>query len=573
MAATASHRRRSSQGVGAADCAMMPPPSSHHQDDDFLSQTQNVAASQLGRPPTHTKDQDVHAKLVSLKEGSGGKEYEIRRDMKQVEIGRNPACRIVVQDKRASGTHVRIYRDDAYRYFIEELSPNGCWCNESWMKKGDTRALQHGDSISICVHPQDTKNEPFAVFIFRLAEHSSDPTKDPEAADSAAAASAPTKKKPAAPVAPAVASSATGDGAKCHVTEQWVQEHWDMRTILGSGNFSEVRLGVNVERGEKFAVKVIDKKKFLNFQNKRESHLSLRSEAEVLTSLDHPGIVKFYEWFQTDSQLFLAMELLQGGDLLQYILEHGCFREDVARRLFGDICKAVRYLHERSIVHRDLKPENILLTSKVADTMSPRLADFGLARRNMKSKDCKTFCGTPHYFAPEVIHTFRDKECGLPSGYGTQADMWSLGVILYIMLSGLPPFEEDGLYEQILEGKYEFDVREWTEVSQEAKELVRQLMTVDPKGRLTVQQALTHKWFTLANGPASPAAEAIAQDAAQLAEVAARRPVPSPCEDLESRVKRRRTMDSPGPAANLFGACGSFSESMDPAQVHRPLGA
>jgi len=568
---------------------MMPPPGSHPKDEEFLSQTQNVAASQLGKPPALGQDEaDVHAKLVSLTQP--GVEWEIRRDMKQIEIGRNPACGIFVQDKRASGTHARIYRDGCFRYFIEELSPNGCWCNESWMKKGDTRALQHGDSISICVHPKDTKNEPFAVFIFRLAGHTSDPSKDPQAAAAAAGADAPAGSIPAKMRPADLAAAEQGALSRHHVTEQWVQEHWDMRTLLGSGNFSEVRLGVQIEVGEKYAVKVIDKKKFMNFQNKRESHLSLRSEAEVLTSLDHPGIVRFHEWFETDTQLFLAMELLQGGDLLQYILEHGCFREDVARRLFGDICKAVRYLHDRSIVHRDLKPENILLNCKVVDEMMPKLADFGLARKNMKTKDCKTFCGTPHYFAPEVIHTFRDKECGQPSGYGTQADMWSLGVILYIMLSGLPPFEEDGLYEQILEGKYEFDVREWTEVSEEARELVKQLMTVDPKARLTIQQALAHKWFTLANGPASPASEALAQDERRVAEVAARRPAPpaSPsAEDRESRVKRRRTMEdhgcspSPGPAmhspgavrSDLFGACGSFSESSDPAQVHRPLGA
>lgn len=552
---------------------MMHPPK--EAPEDFLSQTQNVAASQLGRPPVAREDQaHVHAKLVSLTES--GVAYEIRRDQKQVEIGRNPACRIVVQDKRASGTHVRIYRDEAFRFFIEELSPNGCWHNESWMKKGDTRALQHGDSISICVHPQDTKQQPFAVYIFRLAEHSSDPSKDPRAAATAASVAKPPGPPLAASMPPASASSAPGEDKRHHVTEQWVQEHWDMRTLLGSGNFSEVRLGVSVEKGEKHAVKVIDKKKFLNFQNKRESHLSLRSEAEVLTSIDHPGIVRFMEWFETEEKLFLVMELLQGGDLLQFILENGCFREDAARRLFGQICKAVRYLHERSIVHRDLKPENILLTCKVVDQMQPKLADFGLARKNMKTKDCKTFCGTPHYFAPEVIHTFRDKESGLPAGYGTQADMWSLGVILYIMLSGIPPFEEDGLYEQILEGKYEFDVREWTEVSPEAKELVRQLMTVDPKGRLTVQQALSHKWFTMANGPASPAADALAQDAAQLAEVASRRPAPEPSsEDYASRVKRRRTFEDSGcgPVGrqDLFGACGSFSESFE--QAHRPLGA
>jgi len=166
----------------------------------------------------------------------------------------------------------------------------------------------------------------------------------------------------------------------------------------------------------------------------------------------------------------------------------------MARRLFRDLCDAVKYLHTNSIVHRDLKPENILLTTKDRNSMQLKIADFGLARSNHQSNDCKTFCGTPHYFAPEVINTFRDHE-STEAGYGKQADMWSLGVILYIMLSGIPPFEEEGLYEQILEGKFEFDVREWTVVSKEAKDLVKQLMTVNPKDRLTIDQACRHRWL------------------------------------------------------------------------------
>lgn len=166
--------------------------------------------------------------------------------------------------------------------------------------------------------------------------------------------------------------------------------------------------------------------------------------------------------------------------------------------------------------------------------MQPKLADFGLARMNMKTKDCKTFCGTPHYFAPEVIHTFRAKDDGQAGGYGMQADMWSLGVILYIMLSGIPPFEEEGLYEQILEGKYEFDVHEWNKVSPEAKELVRQLMTVDPKGRLDIKQTMSHKWFSiggLQTGMTPP--DAI-------------RPHPMDDDTCEMSVKRARTMSDIG---------------------------
>merc|ERR1712217_66471 len=241
--------------------------------------------------------------------------------------------------------------------------------------------------------------------------------------------------------------------------------------------------------------------------------------------LDSRGIIRFFEWFETEEKLFIAMEIVL----------------------------AVQYLHEKNIVHRGLKPENILLTSKVVDAMRPKLADFGLARMNMKTKDCKTFCGTPHYFAPEVIHTFQDKDAGQPGGgYGKQADMWSLGVILYIMLSGIPPFEEDGLYEQIVNGRYEFDGSEWDMVSLEAKELVRQLMHVNPKGRLTIQQTLSHKWFSLEDRPTPPDQAFKPNDV---------REHPT---DVEATAKRRRT------------SCGGDEGAMamdSTAVVRAPFGA
>jgi len=511
----------------------MPPLGSQ---EEFLTQTQNVAASQLVRPAV---DNNVHAKLISLIDAGV---TEIRRDQKQVQIGRHPDCEITLSDKRVSSKHLRIYRDDAFRYFVQELGSNGAWCNDHHMAKGDTRALHHGDAISVCVHhagkaslPKD--QQPFAAYIFRLADHGSDPSaelgvsigKNGEMLTStevvAAQPGVPSPGTEAQRVRAAMLAAA--ERSSRLVTEQWVLDNWDMRTTLGSGNFSEVRLGVQVKKpgSEKCAVKVIDKKKFFQFQSKRESQLSLQSEAEMLMGLEHPGIIRFFEWFETEDKLFIAMEFLEGGDLLQFILEKGCFSEASARRLFREIAGAVKYLHDRNIVHRDLKPENILLTSKVVNHMQPKLADFGLARMNMKTKDCKTFCGTPHYFAPEVIHTFRDRDQGQPGGYGKQADMWSLGVILYIMLSGIPPFEEEGLYEQILDGKYEFDVSEWDQVSPEAKELVRQLMTVNPKGRLTIQQTVIHKWFMLEDRPSSP-------DPMQMDD----RPV-------EAAAKRRRTDD------------------------------
>eukprot|EP00927_Polykrikos_kofoidii_P024378 TRINITY_DN22182_c0_g1_i1.p1 TRINITY_DN22182_c0_g1~~TRINITY_DN22182_c0_g1_i1.p1 ORF type:complete len:632 (-),score=93.21 TRINITY_DN22182_c0_g1_i1:394-2103(-) len=476
-----------------------------------------------------TQHQGSPAVLIALMDNN--RRYLLGRDTVEVQVGRHPASTVFVTDKRVSSCHLRIYHDDAFRYFVKQMSPNGSYVNADHMKQGHTRALQHGDEISICVpgpgHSRatvDDDQKPFAAFLFRTnTREGSDRGHLPSAVDRSLSGrknrSYPSDvvndvtgdRVPESPLARAGGSTSSTSGPNRCVSDKWVRDHWDMRLQLGMGNFSEVRLGVEVASGEKRAVKVIDKKKFLTFQNKRESQLSLSSEAEVLMSVDHPGIVRCFDWFQTEASMYLVMEFVEGGDLLQCIVQQGGFTESQARHFFKDLCEAVDYLHKRCIIHRDIKPENVLLTLKDRDKARPKLTDFGLSRKNMRSRDCRTFCGTPHYFAPEVINTFLDRESGAAkAGYGMQADMWSLGVVLYILLSGIPPFEDDGLYDQILEGKYEFDVNEWTSVSREAKELVQRLMTVDPKGRLTIARALEHSW--LATTPSCMAPTVVASE-------------------------------------------------------------
>jgi serine/threonine protein kinase len=363
------------------------------------------------------------------------------------------------------------------------------------MAKDDKRMLKKGDMFSLVNHgtcDRDTKPDlrPFAAWTFSV-------------------------KNETASVVPDSTRSKTAplDDDTCEgrtVTPEWVAERWDTRTVLGRGNFSEVHLGLKVKDhindDQKYAVKVIDIKTFIMFQNKRESHLDLTSEAKALKALQHDGIIRIYDFFQTEEKFYLIMEYVPAGDLLRSIVDDGCFSEYQARRFFRQLCEAVEYLHKQDFIHRDLKPDNILLTTRDRDNMKMKIADFGLARKTLKTRDCQTFCGTPQYFAPEVINTFKEKDSGMSAGYDKPADMWSLGVILYIMLSGVPPFEEDDLYEQILEGKYEFDVDEWNPISIEAKGLVRKLMTVNPKERLTISQALEYiqKRWLMAREPASP---------------------------------------------------------------------
>lgn len=427
-------------------------------------------------------------------------------------IGRCKAD-VEVDDNRCSARHIRIYQQQPYGFYIEQLGRNVSFLNSQRLAKGDVRTLQHGDEISVLNPPRSVgeapEHQPFAVFVFRLTE--------PDGRQR------PLKRlKMAEAVEPGATVAGPGD-ATCDVddisvagtdlstlsTEEEFQAKYDMRidikNLIGKGTFSEVRRGLCIGDGpgdgRLRAIKVVNRNKFNSFQMLRNSHLSMVDEAKLLTSLDHPGIVKCFEWFQTKTSLYLVMELLEGGDLLQNIMQGGCFAEGHARRLFKLICEALSYLHGKDIVHRDLKPDNVLLTSKERSTCLPKIADLGVAATY--NSNLTTTCGTPHYFAPELVRGFKApiiQEPSGPVGYGKPVDMWSLGVVLYILLSGTPPFEADGLYDQILQGRYEFDAEEWEAVSPEAKDLVRRLMTVEPEKRPTIDDALKHLWLSGTNG-------------------------------------------------------------------------
>jgi len=183
------------------------------------------------------------------------------------------------------------------------------------------------------------------------------------------------------------------------------------------------------------------------------------------------------------------MELVTGGELFDEIVSRGSFNESDAAKVMGTLCDALKYLHAKEIVHRDLKPENILLESKAPDAPI-KVADFGLARMISQKDMMKTACGTPGYVAPEVLQN---------KGYSSGAvDIWSAGVILYILLCGFPPFYEEelpALFDQILKGRYDFPSPWWDNISESAKDLVRKMLTVDPKKRYSAADVLAHKWI------------------------------------------------------------------------------
>jgi serine/threonine protein kinase len=228
------------------------------------------------------------------------------------------------------------------------------------------------------------------------------------------------------------------------------------------------------------AVKIIDKSKV------EESPQLLQNEIDIMAKVNHPHVVGLRAVFDTPSTLFIVMELVQGGELYELIVERKTFSEKDTSHIMGQVFSALEYLHEIGIVHRDLKLENMLLNDK--KVLSVKVADFGLSKL-YSGQALQTACGTPFYVAPDIL---------LGTGYGPEVDMWACGVLLYILLSGRLPFHADNdaqLFQLIMEGNLVFKSPQFDTVSSEATDLIRKLLVVDPKTRLTAKQALEHPFI------------------------------------------------------------------------------
>ncbi|XP_071562989.1 calcium/calmodulin-dependent protein kinase II isoform X19 [Temnothorax nylanderi] len=261
-------------------------------------------------------------------------------------------------------------------------------------------------------------------------------------------------------------------------------DNYDLKEELGKGAFSVVRRCVQKSSGHEFAAKIINTKKLSN-----RDFQKLEREARICRKLQHPNIVRLHDSIQEENFHYLVFDLVTGGELFEDIVAREFYSEADASHCIQQILESVHHCHHNGVVHRDLKPENLLLASK-AKGAAVKLADFGLAIEVQGDAQAwYGFAGTPGYLSPEVLK----KE-----PYGKPVDIWACGVILYILLVGYPPFwdeDQHRLYGQIKAGSYDYPSPEWDTVTPEAKNLINQMLTVNPGKRITASEALKHPWI------------------------------------------------------------------------------
>ena len=261
-----------------------------------------------------------------------------------------------------------------------------------------------------------------------------------------------------------------------------LEDKYEIVKEIGSGGFSRCLQVKNKTTGLLFACKELAKKKLSDYEG-------LMREVNLMIKLDHPNIIKLYEVYETDSKIYLIMELCTGGELFDRIIENTekgiQFTEKQAANLFRQMMSAINYCHKNGIVHRDLKPENLLYLSK--DENSPiKVIDFGMSKRFDSKQFMSEKVGTAYYISPEVLQGKYDEKC----------DIWSAGVILYIIICGYPCFngeDDEEIFAAIQKGKIVFPSPEWDNISDDAKKLIKKMCS-SPDKRLTAEQVLNETW-------------------------------------------------------------------------------
>ncbi len=261
------------------------------------------------------------------------------------------------------------------------------------------------------------------------------------------------------------------------ISTEAITNHYVILSDLGNGSYGMVKKVKHKKSNEERAMKIVKKKS--------ESSIN---EIEILKKISHPNIISIYEIFEDSKNYYIMSELLEGGELFEEITNRGSFSEMDAAKIMKQLLNAVNYLHNKNIVHRDLKPENIMMINRNSNNFEIKLIDFGTAKGFDKGEKLTKFIGTSYYIAPEVLAENYDEKC----------DIWSAGVILYILFCGYPPFNGASnldIYHSIKYSSPSFTGEEWRDVSKEAVDLIVNMLTKNPAKRYNAEQCMSHKWF------------------------------------------------------------------------------
>jgi len=256
---------------------------------------------------------------------------------------------------------------------------------------------------------------------------------------------------------------------------------------IGQGSYSTVKLAVDIKSSSQVAIKIVNKNKL-----GKGLHLDrLRCEISILKSVNHPNIIKLQGVFESRTRLYIVMEKLVGGELFGRIAGHPRFSEEEAAKLIRPLLESVAYLHDLGIVHRDIKPENILVGDNLDDL---KIADFGLSKMLLPKERMDTACGTLSYVAPEVLTM---------QGYGQEADIWSVGVIMFLIICGKLPFDgqtHDDIIRNTIQADLKINPNVWGRLSPDCQGLIKSLLHKNPKERISGRAALRHP-FILTHNP------------------------------------------------------------------------
>ncbi|GMM30516.1 serine/threonine/tyrosine protein kinase [Martiniozyma asiatica (nom. inval.)] len=431
-------------------------PSNYNPSTDLLRQElkkEGVVCRLVGTTIHESFTIDIKLKDSKFDENSGKREWFLGRNQK------NNTYKLPIESTRISNRHFTLWTTQEInklnKLMIVDLSTNGTFLNNSKLEKGKNYLLTQGDEISV---GNGVSNDTL-----RMVVH--------------------------LPMLEVNLKNQDGIHKHFIISDE----------IIGSGAFATVRKAVERETGITYAAKIISKKKAFT-----SGMDGVTRELRILKNLDHPGIVRLKSFYEDETEYYIVMEYVSGGDLMDFVAGYGIIEEEPAREIARQIVDAIKHVHSKGISHRDLKPDNILIAQD--NPVIVKITDFGLAKGKENESQMKTFCGTLAYLAPEVLNNkkSRVKKRYLGNGkikadsYSNKVDMWSIGCLLFVIMTGHLPFggsTQDVMFKNITEGNYHDELLKKVQISSEGRDFIARLIEPDVDLRMDAEISLLHPWL------------------------------------------------------------------------------